>query len=93
MVMRDHREAEGAFKLGTLSKTVANDHDRQPSFSMLASPAINVLSHDLEKESQKVRSMYEQGSSLDWQEGKYSGNAELNIEEENPLEEALPTNT
>ncbi|TVY26487.1 TBC domain-containing protein [Lachnellula hyalina] len=66
---------------------------RQPSFSMLASPAINVLSDDLEKESQKVRSMYEQGSSLDWQEGKYSGNAELNIEEENPLEEALPTNT
>ncbi|TVY40948.1 TBC domain-containing protein [Lachnellula subtilissima] len=65
----------------------------QPSFSMLASPAINVLSDDLEKESQKVRSMYEQGSSLNWQEGKYSGNAELNIQEENPLEETPPTNT
>ncbi|TVY38996.1 TBC domain-containing protein [Lachnellula occidentalis] len=66
---------------------------RQPSFSMLASPAISVLSDDLEKESQKVRSMYEQGSSLDWHEGKFSGNVELNIQEENPLLETLPTNT
>lgn len=92
MGMRDHRGEEGAFKLGNLSENIANDHDRQPSFSMLASPPINVLSDDLEKESQKVRSMYEQGSSLDWQEGKYSGNADLNIQEENQFEATLPTN-
>jgi hypothetical protein len=57
---------------------------------MLASPSIRVLSEDLEKESQKVRSMYEQGAGYDWQDGKYSANAELNIEEENPSEETLP---
>lgn len=57
---------------------------------MLASPAIKVLSEDLEKESQKVRSMYEQGSNFDWQDGKFSPNAELNIQEESPLEDAAP---
>lgn len=66
---------------------VADEPDRQPSFSMLASPSIKVLSEDLEKESQKVRSMYEQG--YDWQDGKYSANPELNIQE-SPSEAALP---
>jgi hypothetical protein len=42
---------------------------RQPSFSMLTSPTIKILSDDLEKESQKVRSMYEQGSNFDWEDG------------------------
>jgi hypothetical protein len=75
---------------GYFIQNVANGHGRQPSFSMLASPAIRVLSDDLEKESQKVRSMYEQGTNFDWQDGKYSGNAELNIQEENASEETLP---
>ena len=39
---------------------------------MLASPTIKVLSDDLEKESQKVRSMYEQGTDFDWEDGVYS---------------------
>jgi hypothetical protein len=34
------------------------------------SPSIRVLSTDLEMESQKVRSMYESGSALDWRDGK-----------------------
>ena len=37
---------------------------------MLASRSVPVLSDDLEKESQKVRSMYEQGSSVNWEDGK-----------------------
>lgn len=64
--------------------------NRQPSLSMLASPSIRVLSDDLEKESQKVRSMYEQGNGLDWREGKYSANPELNIQEESPSVETSP---
>lgn len=44
--------------------------------SMLVSPSIKILSDDLEKESQKVRSMYEQGSNLDWEAGAIPGIAE-----------------
>jgi hypothetical protein len=62
---------------------------RQPSFSMLASPSIKILSDDLEKESKKVRSMYEQGSGLDWEDGKYAAkfkrsNIETPVVEEEP---------
>jgi hypothetical protein len=62
---------------------------RQPSFSMLASPSIKILSDDLEKESKKVRSMYEQGSGLDWEDGKYAAmfkrsNIEEPVVEEEP---------
>lgn len=80
------RWVELAQKIGD----VADESDRQPSFSMLASPSIKVLSDDLEKESQKVRSMYEQGTGYDWQDGKYSANPELNIQEESPSEAAPP---
>lgn len=38
---------------------------------MLASPTIQVLSDDVEKESQKVRSMYER-VNLDWEDGSIS---------------------
>jgi hypothetical protein len=63
---------------------------RQPSFSMLASPSIKVLSDDLEKESKKVRSMYEQGAGLDWEDGKYAATVKrANVEE--PLDEEEPT--
>lgn len=56
---------------------------RQPSFSMLASPSIRVLSDDLEMESKKVRSMYEAGSGLDWEEGRFqSMDDHLNAEQE-----------
>jgi hypothetical protein len=62
---------------------------RQPSLSMLASPSIKILSDDLEKESKKVRSMYEQGSSLDWEDGKYAAMTKrANVEE--PLVEEEP---
>jgi hypothetical protein len=55
---------------------------RQPSFSMLASPSIKILSDDLEKESKKVRSMYEQGAGLDWEDGKFAAMTKrANIEE------------
>jgi hypothetical protein len=55
---------------------------RQPSFSMLASPSIKILSNDLEKESKKVRSMYEQGAGLDWEDGKYAAMTKrANVEE------------
>jgi hypothetical protein len=48
---------------------------------MLVTPSTTALSDDVEKESQKVRSMYEQGSNFDWREGKYSGNTDLNLHE------------
>lgn len=39
---------------------------------MLASPSIKMLSDDLEMESQKVRSLYEASSGLDWQDGAFA---------------------
>jgi hypothetical protein len=44
---------------------------RQPSFSMLVTPSVRSLPDDIEKESQKVRSMYEQ--DFDWREGGFPG--------------------
>ncbi len=38
---------------------------------MLASPNIKILPDEVEKESQKVRSMYEQGSVPLWEDGQY----------------------
>ncbi|KAL5318486.1 hypothetical protein ACEPPN_013547 [Leptodophora sp. 'Broadleaf-Isolate-01'] len=71
----------------------ANVGRRQPSMSMLVSPTVKILSDDLEKESQKVRSMYEQGSNLDWEAGAYSGISErLNIDQSTPDSEASKTN-
>jgi hypothetical protein len=66
---------------------------RQPNVSMIASPTIKLpLPDDLERESQKVRSMYEQGSAFDWEDGKYSAVAkrsnsedELVVEKESPM--------
>ena len=66
---------------------------RQPGVSMIASPTITLpLPDDLEKESQKVRSMYEQGSAFNWEDGKYSAMAkgsnsedELVVEAESPM--------
>jgi hypothetical protein len=48
---------------------------------MLASSTTRVLSEDLERESQKVRSMYEQGTMY-WEDGKYAG-IEQRLEEPN----------
>jgi hypothetical protein len=63
---------------------------RQPSFSVIASPSIKLLSDDLEKDSKKVRSMYEQGAGLDWEHGKYASlTKRANVEE--PLAEEEPT--
>lgn len=44
--------------------------------SMVATPSIRVLSEDVEMESQKVRSLYEQGTNLNWEEASQSGIAE-----------------
>jgi hypothetical protein len=65
---------------------------RQPSISMIASPTIKLpLSDDLEKESQKVRSMYEQGSAFDWEDGNYSAMVKpSNFEDEPVVEEESP---
>jgi len=53
--------------------------------SMLVSPTVKILSDDLEKESQKVRSMYDQGANLDWEAGAYSGIAErLEVNQSRP---------
>jgi len=60
---------------------------REPSFSMLASPSIKILSDDLEKESKKVRSMYGQGSGLDWEDGKYAAMSKRSNIEEPVVEE------
>lgn len=38
---------------------------------MIVSPTIQILSDDVEKESQKVRSMYER-PNLDWEDGSLS---------------------
>ncbi|KAM3075664.1 hypothetical protein ACMFMG_007797 [Clarireedia jacksonii] len=53
-------------------QTRSNASRRQPSISMLEtpSPSIRVLSTELEMESQKVRSMYESGTGMDWRDGK-----------------------
>ncbi|KAE8452453.1 hypothetical protein EG329_000355 [Mollisiaceae sp. DMI_Dod_QoI] len=65
-----------------LGKNVLNGHARanatrrQPSFSMLASSTSKMLPEDIEKESQKVRSMYEQGAPTEWEAGKYSSLAQ-----------------
>lgn len=45
---------------------------RQPSLSMFASPSIKILSGDVDEESKKVRSMYEAGENLDWNDGRFS---------------------
>lgn len=50
---------------------------RQPSVSLLVSPTINILSDEMEKESQKVRSMYEQ-PSVGWEDEEYA-NGQSNI--------------
>jgi hypothetical protein len=64
---------------------------RQPSVSMIASPTIKLpLSDDVEKDSQKVRSMYEQGSAFDWEDGKYSAMAKLSNFEDEPVVEEEP---
>ncbi|TAQ86240.1 hypothetical protein B7494_g5450 [Chlorociboria aeruginascens] len=66
-----------------------NGAPRQPSISLMASPTIKILSDDLERESQKVRSMYESGSTLDWRDGKNSplGDNGNIVEEEEPAVE------
>lgn len=57
---------------------------------MVDSPTAKFLADDLEKESLKVRSMYETGSALDWRDGKYAaiGNR-FEIEEETLVEESI----
>ena len=54
---------------------------------MLASPSIKVLSEDVEAESQKVRSMYEQGAGLDWNDGRISTLAKTVTVEDPVVEE------
>jgi len=44
--------------------------NRMPSFSLLVSSSPKILSEDVQLESQKVRSMYESGTTCDWQDGK-----------------------
>ncbi|KAH6673075.1 rab-GTPase-TBC domain-containing protein [Halenospora varia] len=76
----------GSIMLG--GKKAVNGHmragatRRQPSFSMLAQPTVKLLSEDVEKESQKVRSMYEQGTNYDWRDGKFSPTGGSQSEEE-----------
>lgn len=60
-----------------------------PSFSLLVSPSPKALSDEVELESQKVRSMYEAGSSLDGNSGRSSVvESQFNIEEEESKEES-----
>ncbi|KAH8596834.1 rab-GTPase-TBC domain-containing protein [Bisporella sp. PMI_857] len=66
----------GSMMLG--GKKAVNGHARPsggrrvPSISLLVSASPKVLSEDVEKESQKVRSMYESGSKYNWQEASKS---------------------
>lgn len=70
---------EGGY--GVTCKVNALTNYRQPSISMLACPAPKALSEDVEKESQKVRSMYEQGVPALWEDGRDSSMAQrLNID-------------
>lgn len=70
---------EGGY--GATCKVKALTDNRQPSISMLASPTVKVLSEDAEKESQKVRSMYEQGCPALWENGRDASLAQrLNID-------------
>ena len=81
----------GSMMMG--GKKAVNGHARQklgrtqPSFSMLASPSIKILSDDLDEESRKVRSMYEARSDFDWNDGRFSSMADrLNVEQETNAE-------
>jgi hypothetical protein len=81
----------GSMMLG--GKKAVNGHARQkigrrqPSFSMLASPSIKILSDDLDEESRKVRSMYEAGFDFDWNDGRFSSMEDrLNVEQETTVE-------
>ncbi len=62
-----------------------------PSTSMVATSNSKLLSEELEKESQKVRSMYEIGQSTDWLNGRLSviGDSSL-VEEEAIIDESEP---
>ena len=62
-----------------------NGGRRQPSFSMLAATTTKILPEEVEKESQKVRSMYEQ-SAPNWEDGQYSSMGER-------LSERTPTDS
>lgn len=57
------------------SRNTTNMMLRQPSFSMLATPTVKVLPDDVEKESQKVRSMYEKPTNFDWKQGASAPNS------------------
>ncbi|CAG8954424.1 hypothetical protein HYFRA_00006051 [Hymenoscyphus fraxineus] len=62
---------------------------RQPSISMLATPTIKILPEDVEKQSQKVRSMYEKSTTnLDWNQGA-SSNSSVSGKQANGHQENL----
>ena len=83
MMLRGKKAVEGQAR--------QNHGRRPPSFSMLASPSTKVLSDDLEEESKKVRSMYEAGSELDWQNGGLSSmDNRLKAEQETSAETPEP---
>ncbi|KAG9234475.1 rab-GTPase-TBC domain-containing protein [Amylocarpus encephaloides] len=69
-----------------------NGGRRQPSFSMLVTPTIKVLPDEVEKESQKVRSMYEHGTNFDWREGSVSSSLDAQLQP-NPIEHTPPTSS
>jgi hypothetical protein len=75
----------GSMMLGGKKAVTARQNlgRRQPSFSMLASPSIKILSDDVDEESKKVRSMYEASENLVWNEGRFSSmDDRLNPEQE-----------
>ncbi|CZT06898.1 related to Rab6 GTPase activating protein, GAPCenA [Rhynchosporium agropyri] len=75
------------------SQARTNVGRRQPSISMLVSPTIKILPDHVEMESQKVRSMYEQGSNWEWEVGANSGIAErLNGDSAHPVSEGPNAN-
>ncbi|XMA16883.1 hypothetical protein WAI453_009674 [Rhynchosporium graminicola] len=75
------------------SQARTNVGRRQPSISMLVSPTIKILPDHIEMESQKVRSMYEQGSNWEWEVGANSGIAEhLNGDSAHPVSEGSNAN-
>lgn len=55
--------------------------------SLLSTPSIRIMSADVERESQKVRSLYESGEALGWEEG---GRPTATIAPSSPPVEQLP---
>ncbi|KAF6805759.1 tbc domain protein [Colletotrichum plurivorum] len=58
-----------SYELNSTKTTTTESIAQSTSLSVMATPSIRVLSADVELESRKVRSLYEPGDSINWEDG------------------------